>query len=200
MSGYTVEFLMISCVIALIAEDCTDCDAVRKIVHRVLGMNIRTKHWASRGCGTLRRKLPAKLQALSNEGCNAFIIIHDLDRNPQNNSLNNEVEIRRVLENLSSEVEAIRRHICIPIEELEAWFWADPFVVQRVGRGKGEAEVNPHSVVKPKEKLIKLSIGENRKPRYSTNMNVELAEILNLELCAARCPSLSDLLTFLQSL
>lgn len=191
---------MSSCVIALIAEDDTDCDAVRRIVHRVLGTNTKIKPWASKGCSTLKRKLRAKLKVLSNAGCNAFVIIHDLDRNPQNNSLNDEAELRKILELVSSEVEATKRHICIPIEELEAWFWSDPDVVKHVGRGKGEAKANPHSIMKPKEQLIKLSIGENRKPRYSTNVNVELAEMLNLELCSARCPSFNDLLNFLQSL
>lgn len=191
---------MSSCFIALIAEDDTDCDTVRKIVHRVLGKNTRIKPWASKGCSTLRRKLPAKLKALSNEGCNAFVIIHDLDRNPQNNSLNDEAKLRETLEAAASEIKGINKHICIPIEELEAWFWSDPDVVRHIGRGKGEAKANPHLITKPKEELIKLSIGENRKPRYSTNMNVELAEMLNLELCSTRCPSFKYLLNFLQSL
>ena len=186
--------------IALIAEDDTDCDAVRKIVHRVLGTNTRIKPWASKGCSTLKRKLTAKLKALSKEGCNAFVIIHDLDRNPQNNSLNDEAKLRETLEAAASEIQAINKHICIPIEELEAWFWSDPDVVKHIGRGKGEAKANPHLITKPKEQLIKLSSDERRRPRYSTNMNVELAEKLNLELCSARCPSFKYLLNFLQSL
>ncbi len=186
--------------IALIAEDDTDCDTVRKIVHRLLGTDTRTKSWASKGCSTLRRKLSAKLKVMSKEGCNAFIIVHDLDRNPQNKSLNDEVKLRRILEVAVSEVKDINKHICIPIEELEAWFWSDPNVVKHVGRGKGEAKTNPHLITKPKEQLIRLSIGENRKPRYSTNMNVELAEMLDLELCSERCPSFKNLLNFLQSL
>jgi Domain of unknown function (DUF4276) len=94
----------------------------------------------------------------------------------------------------------VKRHICIPVEELEAWFWSDPDVVRYVGQGKGEAKVNPHLIIKPKEELIKLSLGANKRPRYSTNMNVELAEILNLELCATRCPSFKNLLNFLKTL
>lgn len=191
---------MNSCLIALIAEDDTDCDTVRKIIHRVLGTNTRTKPWASKGCSTLQRKLSAKLKAMSNEGCNAFIIVHDLDRNPQNNSLNDEAKLRETLEAAASKIKSINKHICIPIEELEAWFWSDPDVVRYVGRGKGEAKLNPHLITKPKEQLIRLSVGENRKPRYSTNMNVELAERLNLELCSDRCPSFKNLLNFLQSL
>ena len=191
---------MNDCFIALIAEDATDCNTVRKIIHRVLGTQVSTKLWASKGCSTLKGKLSAKLALLSKEGCNAFVIIHDLDRNPQNNSLNDEAKLRNRLEAITYEIQAINKHICIPIEELEAWFWSDPKVVQHIGQGKGKAHLNPHLIIQPKEKLIHLSIGENRKPRYSTNMNVELADILDLDLCSDRCPSFRCLRDFLQSL
>jgi len=166
--------------IALIAEDDTDCDAIRKIVHRVLGEDVTTKKWASKGCSALKKKLTAKLKLLSNEGCSIFIIVHDLDRNPQNDSLNDEPALRLKLESLSSGIESFNKHICIPIEELEAWFWSDPEVIKYLGGQKSKAHHNPHEIKSPKEKLIELSVGENRKPRYSTNMNVELAERLNL--------------------
>ena len=186
--------------IALIAEDETDCAAIRKIVHRVLGTEVATKKWASNGCSALKKKLTAKLKVLSSEGCNIFIVVHDLDRNPQNASLNNEGVLRSKLEALSSEIKSLNKHICIPIEELEAWFWSDPVVLEYLGGEKGKAQVNPDKIKSPKEELMKLSIGENRKPRYSTNMNVELAARLNLDLCSDRCPSFNNLLKFLRSL
>jgi hypothetical protein len=187
--------------IALIAEDETDCAAIRRIVHRVLGAEVTTKKWASNGCSTLKKKLKAKLKVLSSEGCNIFIVVHDLDRNPQNGSLNDEKALRSKLEVLSSEVKGHnKKHICIPIEELEAWFWADPGVLEHLGGEKGKAQINPDQIKSPKEELMKLSIGENRKPRYSTNMNVELATMLNLDLCTKRCSSFRELVTFLRSL
>lgn len=186
--------------IALIAEDNTDCEAVREIVHRVLGEKTQTKKWASNGCNHLRRKLSAKMMALSNEGCNAFIIVHDLDRNPANGSLNDEAKLRTKLEKLMAEFDKIEKHICIPIEELEAWFWSDPNVIKSIGGQKAKADPNPQSITKPKEKLIEISKGENRKPRYSTNDNVKLAKMLNLELCSRRCSSFKKLLDFLKQL
>ena len=186
--------------IALIAEDNTDCEAIRTIVHRVLGAEVTTKKWASKGCSSLTKKLRAKLKLLSSEGCNIFIVVHDLDHNPQNGSLNNEQALRSKLEELSSEIESLKKHICIPIEELEAWFWSDPEVIKYLGGEKGKAHPNPHEIKSPKEKLIELSVGENRKPRYSTNMNVELAERLNLNICSDRCASFKNLLNFLRSL
>ena len=183
--------------IAIIAEDDTDCKTVRKIVHRLLGNNISTKMWGSKGCSKLRRKLPVKIKELSREGCNAFVILHDLDRNPQNGDPNNELELREKLEKSISNLQGIRKHICIPMEELEAWFWSDPEVIKHIGRGKGQAKANPHTIPKPKEELLKLSIGENRQPRYSTNMNAELAAMLNLDICCDRCPSFKELRSFL---
>ena len=182
----------------MITEDETDFKVVRKIVHRVLDPNIKTKNWSSKGCGKLRRKLKANLLEMAKAGCNAFIIVHDLDRNPENNSLNDELELRKELESSSAVVK--NKYICIPIEEMEAWFWSDPNVIQHIGKGKGNAKANPHLINQPKEKLIELSKGENRRPRYSTNDNVELAEMLDLEICADRCPSFKNLVEFLKSL
>ena len=147
--------------IALIAEDNTDCEAIRTIVHRVLGAEVTTKKWASKGCSSLTKKLRAKLKLLSSEGCNIFIVVHDLDRNPQNGSLNNEQALRSKLEELSSEIESLKKHICIPIEELEAWFWSDPEVIKYLGGEKGKAHPNPHEIKSPKEKLMKL-LKENK--------------------------------------
>ncbi len=186
--------------IALIAEDETDCDAVREIVRRVLGREVTTKQWAARGCSILERKLTAKLKLFAHDGVNAFIVVRDLDRNSQNNVLNDEIITRQKLEKIASIVNPSQTLICIPVEELEAWFWSDPEVIRYVGKGKGQASKSPHAVAQPKEALIRLSQGENRRPRYSTNMNAELAARLNLELCADRCPSFKELLDFLNSL
>jgi hypothetical protein len=186
--------------IALIAEDGTDCNAVREIVHRVLGREIATELWASKGCSILERKLDAKIKLFARNGCNAFIVVRDLDRNPQNNTLNDEATLRKKLEKSASIVKSERTLICIPVEELEAWLWSDPDVIQYVGKGKGQASKNPHTIAQPKEALIKLSKAENGKPRYSPNDNAKLAARLNLKLCADRCPSFKDLLDFLNSL
>ncbi|MFM8296550.1 MAG: DUF4276 family protein [Microcystaceae cyanobacterium] len=186
--------------IALIAEDNTDCEAVRKIVHRVLGEKTQIKKWGAGGSGKLKKDLSKQIATLYQAGCNAFIIVHDLDRNPANGSLNDEVTLRTNLENLTAKFNKIKKHICIPIEELEAWFWSDPNIIKNVGGQKAKAHSNPESITRPKEELIELSKGENRKPRYSTNDNVKLAEMLDLELCSQRCPSFQKLREFIDSL
>ena len=83
--------------------------------------------------------------------------------------------------------------ICIPVEELEAWFWSDPAIVEEIGRGKGKAHPSPHLIAKPKEALIRLSMAGDKKPRYSTNDNPRLAEKLALDVCAGRCRAFREL-------
>lgn len=191
---------MSNILIALIAEDNTDCEAVRIIVRRVLGEKTQTKKWGAGGSGKLKKNLSKQMAALSQAGCNAFIIVHDLDRNPVNGSLNDETKLRTNLEKCIIKFNKIEKHICIPIEELEAWFWSDPNVIKSIGGQKAKAHPNPQSITKPKEKLIELSKGENCKPRYSTNDNVKLAEILDLEHCSQSCSSFKKLREFLDSL
>ena len=128
-----------------------------------LAKMLERKKWVSRGSGMLKRKLKSQLKVLSSRGCNRFIIIHDLDRNPQNNLLNNEAQLRQILEQESSNLKESTKDICIPVEELEAWFWSDPNVVKHVGRGKGKEHNNPHLISKPKEALIRLSCGGKQK-------------------------------------
>jgi hypothetical protein len=188
--------------IGLIVEDDTDYEAVREIVHRVLGEDTTLKKWSpsSGGCSMLRKKLPATINTLLRKGCNSFIIIHDLDRNPANGSLKEEAKLRTNLEKSIAKFDKIKKHICIPIEELEAWFWSDPTVIQHLGGQKAKAHSNPESITKPKEKLFELSKGENRKPRYSTNDNARLAKMLDLDICSQRCPFFRKLLEFLNKL
>lgn len=138
---------------------------------------------------------PANESALEADGCVAAIIVHDLDRNPANNTLNDEAKLRSALEAIEVP-RGLERIVCIPVEELEAWFWADPDVLALVGNGSAAA--SPHLIKQPKERLIALSRGANQKPRYSTNDNERLATKLNLGLCATRCPSFRAMRDFVR--
>lgn len=187
--------------IGLIGEHDTDCRAVSEIIYRSkLGNNTTIRPWGAKESGNLRKELVMRITALLDEGCNAFIIVHDLDRNTENGSLNDEAILRTDLEKLMAKFDKIERHICIPIEELEAWFWSDPTVIQHLGGQKAKAHPNPQSIVKPKEKLIKLSCDKKQRPRYSPNDNARLAKMLDLDLCRQCCPSFKKLLEFLNKL
>jgi hypothetical protein len=184
--------------IGVLAEDATDCAALATLICRIAPrISIGIEKYAGKGCSHLRRKAEAHLRDAVRRGCSAAVVLHDLDRNPSNSELNDERALQQRLEAIPAPA-GLQRLVCIPVEELEAWFWADPVVVKEVGRGRGEANPSPHSIKRPKEELARLSIGANRKPRYSTNDNAKLAEKLDLALCARRCSSFRALNDFIE--
>lgn len=186
--------------IGVVAEDSTDCNAIQAIVVRLLGKHVGVKKRSGKGCSRLKKKLSPTLRDLASSDCRAVIVVHDLDRDP-NGRLNNESELRAELSKLAAEECNIPTCICIPVEELEAWFWSDQAVLDLVARARGKAKArpNPHLLKSPKEALIELSVGANAKPRYSTNDNEALAKALNFEVCAKACPSFAALLDFVMN-
>ena len=177
--------------IGVIAEDDTDCDVVSVLVRRILPpplARLRVMRRRAEGCASLRRKAKAWMRDLAASGCTSVVLLHDCDKN-------DESTLRSALARIETP-SSIARLICIPVEELEAWFWSDPVVVTEVGRGTGKVVPEPHRLKDPKEALIRLSRDEGRKPLYSVNDNKELAELLDLDLCERRCPAFRDLRQF----
>jgi Domain of unknown function (DUF4276) len=190
--------------IIVMAEDETDCKTISVFIKRILGENadkftVKSRAPAHGGCAILRRKAKFWMKEASEDGFHAAILVHDLDRNPFNGSLNDLQKLSRTLNSIETPV-TLKKHICIPIEEIEAWFWSDPIVVKRVGRGNGKAHNSPHLIAKPKEKLIKLSENAGGKPLYDTNDNYVLAGILNLQLCSEKSESFRNFNNFITGL
>jgi hypothetical protein len=187
--------------LGLIAEDDTDVDALKIIVKRIMELQypIGFRKRVGNGCARVRHKAGVWIRQLSDEGCEVVIVVHDLDRNPANNALNDACQLRTELERVCSGT-GVRYFICIPVEEIEAWFWADEKVVKKVGRGSGKSHPNPEALSRPKEALIRLSKGVDKKPLYSTNENIKLAGLLDLDVCRERCPSFASFYSFLRQL
>ena len=181
--------------IGILAEDLTDCRTLEVLVGRLLQGHGKTASFARRGkdgCANLRRKARAWMGELTDVGCSALILVHDLDRN-------DETELHGRLSQIPVP-RGVLHHICIPVEELEAWFWSCPTALDRVapGQGKARARPSPHLLANPKESLIRLSASQHGgKARYTTQQNPELAALLDLDLCAQRCLSFRDLSTFI---
>ena len=121
--------------IGVLAKDETDCLAAEVLVKRITNDVGRArfhvpKAWARAGAST--REGYRSPQGHRQRGCVAAIVIHDLDRNPQTNALNDPEVLRRELEAIECPPE-LSRLICIPVEEIEAWFWSDDVTVKLVG-------------------------------------------------------------------
>ncbi len=140
------------------------------------------------------------MQEFSDKGYDAVILLHDLDRWKELGVHKDRESLYQKLANIPVPSN-IKQFICIPIEELEAWFWCDQNIIDKLARGKSKEKPHssPHKIVKPKEKLIELS-GKYGRPFYDTNMNKELAAILDLELCSQTCPAFQGLKDFILSL
>lgn len=187
--------------IGIVAEDKTDCDALAVLVRKISKASspIGIERRFGNGCSRLQRKLRPWLGDLNRRGCAVVVVVHDLDRHPQTGQLNDEQELRSRLEAVQAPT-GMLRYICIPKEELEAWFWSDIEVLRRVARdGSYRKECHhPEALPRPKEALMKLSRDSGGRARYSTNQNAELAEMLNMDLCARKCPAFEELKIFLE--
>lgn len=183
--------------IGVLGEDATDCSALRVILKRILPnvVGVKTKAPPSGGCSALRRKAASYMQELRDSGCSAIVLVHDLDQDPENFQHKNVHEVRAQLQRIPVP-KGIDYLICIPMEELEAWFWADQATLDRIAKGHGRASAAPHTIRDPKGELRRLSAKAHGKPIYSTNMNEKLAQDLDLVECAKRCEAFRDLRAF----
>jgi len=192
--------------VGILAEDRTDADTIGVLVRRIaadagapsgaLGLKARF----GGGCAQLRSKARVWMEQLvAVDECSALILVHDLDRNPSNGQLRDEAELRHLLTQIPAPA-SVPPHICIPIEELEAWFFACERVLSEIRRNPTPAHPSPHTIARPKERLLELSKGSNRKPRHSTNDNPRYAGLLELHACARRCPAFRALSGFVVEL
>jgi hypothetical protein len=187
----------------VLAEDVTDCDAIAVLLRRIAqedhDSDVGVSQRKTSGCGHLRRKARAHLINLA-QTCDATLIVHDLDLNAATGQLNDVVALRAELEAIEFPDSVTHHHVCIPVEELEAWFWSDQNVLDSICPDRSaKARNDPALIRKPKESLMRASRTAGGKPRFHTAMNKDLAAILNLDVCAARCPSFAGIREFVRS-
>lgn len=149
--------------IGIIAEDDSDYETSKVLIRRIIQKdNIAFKKAIGDGCGKVRRKAFDYSRDLHRRGCNLLILIHDLDRNDEK-ALKKELEDK--LKN-----SAIKDYfVCIPIEEIEAWFLSDPNGVKEALKLRKSPKIKGHAeqVASPKEKLEKLvSLCSNKEKVY----------------------------------
>lgn len=191
---------MAELMLGVLAEDSNDCDVIDTLIGRILAEKqvlagqYKVHKRADKGCAKLLRKARPWIRELTDRGCRSIILVHDRDRN-------DEAQLRTKLSALPVP-DGVSRLVCIPVEEIEAWFFASPKVLQLVCRERGASHVHasPHLIANPKEALKKLSLGANRRPRYSENDNTRLAAALELDACARRCPAFRELRQFIHQL
>lgn len=196
---------MAELMLGVLAEDDNDCEVIRVLVRRIFeARGVKPGAWrlhkrAAKGCAKLRQRTERWLVELAETGCTAAVVVHDLDRDPFNGNLNNEVRLTRELTE-TRVPHGLQRHICIPVEEIEAWFFSSEKALERACGRPQKAHASPHLIARPKETLSRMSRGANKRPRYSENDNHKLAEVLDVAECRKKCPAFAALYTFVLAL
>jgi hypothetical protein len=67
----------------VLVEDRTDGDAMRVLIQRLVGSNVKVKPRCGKGCARMRSKAKPHMRELANDGYTSIIILHDLDRNDE---------------------------------------------------------------------------------------------------------------------
>jgi len=172
--------------VGIIAEDNSDVDAAKIIIHRIAKSdNVGVKKFVGQGCGRIKRKCGAWASILKTKGCHYLILIHDLDRNDLD-------DLRLKIEEAVSPCPIEPYLICIPIEEMEAWWLADPKAIRtalkldKIPKVKG----NPQHIASPKEHIGVLvrKCSKNKKVYLNTKHNAKIAAYLDFSK-AMRCDS-----------
>jgi len=177
--------------IGLIVEDNSDFEAFKILIQRIIQKdNIKFRKAVSNGCGKLRRKAVSYASNLYQKGCNMIVLVHDLDRNEYNT-------LKKELDEKITKSPANHNFVCIPIEEIEAWFLSDPEAIQktfnldRIPKIKGL----PETIASPKEHIEQLvKIHSNHTKLYlNTKHNSKLSENVSLNLINDKCDSFKKL-------
>lgn len=163
--------------IGIIAEDNSDVDSLKILIKRISNMErIGFKKFAAKGCGKIKRKCLAWANDLKIKGCTHLILVHDLDRNELS-------KLREKLEDLISPCPISSYLICIPIEEMEAWFLSDPSAIsQALKINKININNHPQKISSPKEEIGKLvkRASKGEKTYINTKHNSLIASLIDL--------------------
>jgi len=182
-------------VIAILGEDASDTDTVKVIVRRLLPAGgVKVKGHGYSGGAQLLRKGAGQFALFKDLGYQRFIVCHDADKSTAAERF---AEILERVVRPSTVTESAC--IVIPVEEIEAWILADLQKVRAIFTGwKPTQEYSkPESVADPKEELERIS-RVHAKPRYIHAVhNQKVAEHLDLDVVARKCPSFVPLRDFI---
>ena len=183
--------------IGLIVEDDSDFKALKEIIKRLTARDdIAFKKKIANGCGRMKNKCAAWANELSRRGCDLIILVHDLDRK----------DIRTLEPSLKGALSVSSHrnsYVCIPVEELEAWFLSCPDAIKTTFSLSRSPKISglPETITSPKEKIRDYvsHISQNERVYLNTRHNEVLARNIDLDEVARKCPSFEKLNSFMST-
>lgn len=173
--------------VGIIAEDNSDVDAAKILIRRIANQdNIGIKRFVGQGCGRIKRKCQAWARNLKLRGCKYLIVLHDLDRNELQ-------QLQSELDKAISPSPISPYLICIPIEEMEAWWLTDPQAIKKALNLTGALRISgrPQDIKSPKEHIGYLvkKCSNKTKVYLNTEHNSTIAKHLDLGKARLGCDS-----------
>jgi len=182
--------------IGVIAEDTTDYHAIRILTQRIIGahqIGFRSKN--ANGCTKIRSKSATWAIDLKRRGCDMLLIVHDQDDR-------NYDDLKAELNTKLKSSPIPNYYVCIPVEEIEAWFLADGAAVKKALGLKRAPKIKgfPETIKSPKEFLhSQIAHCSDNEIYFSPAQNQLIAEHVNIDTLISRCPSFRDFHTFVSS-
>jgi hypothetical protein len=185
-------------VYGVLGEDASDADTIKELIRQLAGdprLPIKAKGFG--GCGEMLNLGASHLRALTNLGCDRFVVTYDADEKPAH-------ERRAEVMGKIVAPAGVQDRCCIliPVQEIEAWILADIEAVSKVLSSWRPKPIkqNPESIRHPKEYLESQSRRANRKPIYShATHNPLVARYLRPDRVGKKCPSFRPLVEFIRN-
>ena len=135
-------------VIGVIAEDASDVEVIKILLKKASAKKFSTAQFVGKGCGPLKRKIPAWCNVFKQKGVHAVLVVHDLDQNDL-------AELQQKLTDLLPANLFSTAAVVIPIEELEAWLLCDEMAIQKALKLQAAPKPihHPETIGSPKEHL-----------------------------------------------
>ncbi len=185
----------------IVGEDDSDVLTLRELIirfhERARLPTASFKKHGFRGCANLLSKGARYLEMFEADGCERLIVLYDADRDdPAARRQRAELEIVKVA-NIS-----IPCFVCVPVQEIEAWFLADTAAVTKVIPKCGilKEYTSPELQRDPKEQLKRICLDpKTRKSLYSPpTHNEKVARCVDLDLLLSKCSSARELANFVE--
>ena len=165
-------------VIGVIAEDMSDVEVIKILLKKTSAKKFSTAQFVGKGCGPLKKKIPGWCKAFKQKGVHAVLVVHDLDKNDQD-------QLQQKLAALLPANMFATATVVIPIEELEAWLLSDEIAIQKALKLQDTPKPvhHPETIESPKEHLgtlVKQYSKGGLKQYVNTVHNAQIAQNMSI--------------------